>query len=49
VIAVSHRRAALQRADWIIVLEAGQIEAQGRLNDLLGSSSELRQLWRTEQ
>jgi ATP-binding cassette subfamily B protein len=27
VIAVSHRRTALQRADWIIVLEAGHIEA----------------------
>jgi ATP-binding cassette subfamily B protein len=49
VIAVSHRRAALQRADQIIVLKAGQIEAQGGLEALLASSAELRDLWRTEQ
>jgi ATP-binding cassette subfamily B protein len=49
VIAVSHRRTALQRADWIIVLKAGQIEAQGHLNDLLSSSAELRELWHTDK
>lgn len=49
VIAVSHRRAALQRADWIIVLKAGQVEAQGPLDQLLASSAELRDLWRTEK
>ncbi len=49
VIAVSHRRAALQRANWIIVLKAGHIEAQGYLNDLLISSAELRELWHTEK
>jgi ATP-binding cassette subfamily B protein len=49
VIAVSHRRTALQRADWIIVLKAGHIEAQGRLTDLLSSSAELRELWHTDR
>ena len=44
-----HRRAAFQRADWIIVLKAGRVEAQGRLDDLLAGSVELRELWRTDK
>lgn len=42
---VSHRRAALRRADQIIVLEEGQIVAQGTLGTLQTTSPLLRQLW----
>jgi ATP-binding cassette, subfamily B, bacterial len=49
VLAVSHRRAALQRADRIIVLKGGRVADEGRLDALLTSSAELRDLWRTEK
>lgn len=43
---VSHRRPALQRADQIIVLQDGKIEAVGKLEELLKNSAEMQRLWR---
>ncbi|HWV23947.1 MAG TPA: ABC transporter ATP-binding protein [Thermomicrobiales bacterium] len=42
---VSHRRAALARADLIVMLDAGRIVAQGSLHEVLESSEIMRRFW----
>jgi ABC-type protease/lipase transport system fused ATPase/permease subunit len=49
ILAVSHRRAALQRADWIIVLDQGRVVGQGTLASLLQGLPLMRQLWAQEE
>ena len=42
---VSHRRAALRRADHILVLKDGHVQDEGSLEELLLRCEEMQRLW----
>ncbi len=46
---VSHRRAALLRADRILLMEGGRITDSGTLPELLERSTEMRALWAEDE
>ncbi len=46
---VSHRPAALRRADQVLLMNAGRLVARGSLDELLASSAEMQRLWQDEQ
>lgn len=46
---VSHRPAALYRADQVLLMDGGRLVARGTLEELLAGSSEMQQLWHDAQ
>ncbi|MEV4059052.1 ABC transporter ATP-binding protein [Nonomuraea dietziae] len=45
---VSHRKAALERADQVVVLDRGRVVGRGPLDELLDGCAEMRRLWSEE-
>ncbi|HSM45502.1 MAG TPA: ABC transporter ATP-binding protein [Acidimicrobiia bacterium] len=45
VLAVSHRRPALKRADRVIVMDEGRVVATGKAKDLMKTSPVFREMW----
>lgn len=45
---ISHRRAALERADQVVVLDRGRVVGTGPLPELLRTCPEMRRLWSEE-
>ena len=43
---VSHRRPVLSRAEQIIVMKDGKVEARGKLEELLATCEEMQELWK---
>jgi ABC-type multidrug transport system fused ATPase/permease subunit len=46
---VSHRPAALRRADQVLLMDAGRLVARGSYDELLANSAEMQRLWQDEQ